>query len=1116
VKEVFRKYQEVSKTKIINFIFYYVYIVMSVRVHKNAFFFRELIFLLFSLLYYHKLFLGIFFSSPLEIAYFKTYSIGLPSNYFALWGDIDLYLKLHIYSALFLQKLVSLILLINSSYLIVDLLYRKIRNLTANTKYDFLLLISLSLLLSINPLFDTLYPIFGFSYLAFMNFALFFSLEIIISKANNIKIVLCLLAASFFLAFGTELYPLIIGFYLAIYICVILPIAFSLHKKARFLWVILAELFIFALTYPSFLGLFNLAKGSGSTLNSISTFHVTNLIFYIGSMFSPQTSKLFYSLSGVNSSYYSSSLSLAAVLILILIVLIIFLFNRDSLKLMRNLTASFIAVEILNLTVSGQSIVSFTIENLVSQHVFRTNYFGIILTLFAGNALILIVFWYILVSLLAVNFSVKVIDIKGINKGVKSVFKITRRLIKGSQFGIIVVLLIMLFQIGSSSVIQLNDAASWNYVQSSISPDYNQYLFFQNSTYFGNQYVYPPSYEMEPTANKFSFNEAVINAENSPYLNQIDKSFPASTILLSNSSHSEYLYNASELGSEYAMTNFNVSNVVSGSPVFVVGSASSYNSLVSDLARNTIPHSSSCIRMLSVPYGMNTSLVPVYDMALLDSGDYLSFAFNISINGSNIIQNVGSFNFGLDSNFSARGGYGLGNNFTGLGLNYGNISFSDVFSSESCFPQHYSGWTIDFSFTNSTVWHVPVEYTQFGKNITLSFNIVESKIANEYFVYVDISGKWYAISSYNLFPDEYLTMLNYNEPTRNISMSVNISAFNIDKTDNSLLPIFYDSPFASESALMNALNDSSMIVFEDGYNTEDLLFSYLLLQVGTQIIEPSSYSIDFPQNGWFQTFNSNSPQGAYYSENINPFLLPINFGYGPSIGYAEDVLRDSSLNVPVAQAIAGNDTVGINLLFSPMGGPLEVKAGNNLFSINTFSESSYYRWITLNLTSAVKSFNLTNIQGVQSVNLIASVPKTLFTSSESTINKILNAGHIVTLGKTTNLKASKNTSIVTGVFDSNKRINDLNLSGKHFPLVLLLPAPYSSRYLLRVYNASVKEIPVWGVFYGLLLTNQSGGKVTLELVNSSFYSGITIYSAPTLILTVVMVDRIIIRRRKKK
>jgi hypothetical protein len=234
------------------------------------------------------------------------------------------------------------------------------------------------------------------------------------------------------------------------------------------------------------------------------------------------------------------------------------------------------------------------------------------------------------------------------------------------------------------------------------------------------------------------------------------------------------------------------------------------------------------------------------------------------------------------------------------------------------------------------------------------------------------------------------------------------------------------------------------------------------------------------------------------------------------MGYAEDVLGNSTLNVPLAQPIPENYTVGINLLFSPMGGTLEIKAGNNLFSINTFSQNSYYTWVTLNLTSSVKSFSLTNVRGVQSVNLIASLPKTLFTSSESAINKILKARHIVVLSKTTNLKASENTSVVTGVFNSNSRVNDLDLRGIQFPLVILLPAPYESSYLLRVDNASATEIPVWGNFYALLLTDNNGQNVTLEIVNDSFYSGVTIYGAPALILSVAMVDLICFKWRKKK
>ncbi len=1088
-----------------------------IKPERKAIYLTEFIFLVVSIIYYNKMLFDLFSSSPLEVAFYKTYSVGFPTTYLAIWGYIDFYLRLHAYSALFFQKIVSLFLLLNGSYLLTKLLYSKGRDCSTTNRYDFLYTTILSLLLTFNPLFVFLYPIFGVSYLAFMNFSLFFSIAILINGGSKVKIITYLLAASFFLVYGVELLPLILAFYLALYLFIGLPLAIYGHKKAMFFYIAFSELLILALTYPSITGLITASKGSGTTFSSISTFHVTNLIFYVSSMFSPETSNTLYSISGLNSIYFSRLLLPAAVLILLLIAITLF-FTKDNLHgKLKNIFISLMIVEVLNFTINGYSLVSYLVENLVKDHILRYNHFGIILTVFAGNALILILYWYLLFSVITIHFAENHENPYKLKNGAGKLLKQLRCLSKSYQIGIIIIILIIFFQIGSSTTISLNNSPSWNYVKSSEARDYNQYLLFQNSTYFGNSYVYPPSYEMEPTANKFSFNQAVVNSENSPFLNQIDKSFPASTILLGNSSHSQYINNATPLGNEYAMNNFNGSNVVSGSPIFVVGSVSSYTSLISDMAANIIPNSSEKLKIESIPYGMNVTAIQAYDISLLNAGDYLSFSFNTSISNNNVTPNIGGFNFGIDSNSSARGGYGVGNNFTGIGVNYGNQQFSSTFSSNSGFQQNSTGWTIDSAWTNSSVWNIPLEFTKVGRNLSLNFTIIEKKISSVYYLYIEIGGKWYTLSSHNLFPREYLSMFNYNEPTQNISMAVNVSAFTLNENSPKFVPVFYDSPFTSGSALTDALNSSLFIVFGRNYDVQDLLFSYLVLHKGVKITEPSAYAVDPPRNGWFQTFSSNSPQGAYYSENINPFLLPINIGYGPSVGYAEDVLAGSSLSVPLGNEITRGDSVGINLLFSAMGGPLKIVLGNDTYMLNTFSPNgSYYKWVTLNASGKVSSMEFINLYGVQSVNLIATLPDSILTSAESTINTILATKNKVSTGERMTLNYSVDYANITGIFDSNNEINSISVNNIHSPTLLILPTHYPSGFSASTSNATSIEVPVWGYFSGLLLLNNSRATVNIKLTNNTFYSGIIVYTSPILVAATVLVNRYILRRRKKK
>lgn len=1088
---------------------------MTYNINKKTLFSREVIFLIVSLIYFHQMLFETFTSSPLEVAYFKTYSVGIPSNYPSIWGYIDIFSKLHAYQAIFAQKIVSLFLLLNSSYFITDLLYQKARNSKRDNQWGFLHKNVLSLLLSFNPIFVIMFPLDDFSTLVFMNFALFFSLELLINRKSKVEFAVFLLAASFFIAYGVIIFPLTFAYYLAVYFFIGFPLAFSFRKMARFFYVIIIELLIFALTYPSLIGLLTASRGSGSTLNSISVFHITNLIYYTINMFSPKSSNTIYSISGLNSLYYVNSLLLAAFLVLFSIILTLFPTRHDFRGLERNIFISFLAIEILNLTVNGQSFVSSLVKYLVQEHILRYNYFGIILTVSTGNELILISYWYVLISLLAVHFARNGAEIDKIKKDTMRVFKTAKQFLVATQLVAIIVVLIILFQIGSSTMISLNDTPSWSYVQSSTSPDYNQYLLFQNSTYFGNRYLFPPSYVTEPTANKFSFYEAVMNSENSPYLAQIDRSYPASTIMLSPSSHSQYLNNAKPLGRDYFLKNFNNSNVIAGAPVFVVGSASSYDSLISNLVDKPVPKSSNVISMRSVPYGLNGSAIPAYDLSLLNSGDFLSFTFNVSINGSDVTPNVGGFLFGMDSNLSSKGGYGNGNNFAGIQATYGNTVFSQIFSADSGFQQNYTGWAIDLSWLNSSVMKYILRYTHFGKNLSLQFRMIEAKVSSSYYIYMDISGMWYSISAYNLFPAEYLTMYDYNEPTKNISMNVNVSAYTINESESRLFPIFYDSPFSGESALINAINSSSSIVFGKNYNIQDLLFSYLLPHSGVHMTEPAAYAIDYPQNGWFQTFSSNSPQGAYYDENINPFLLPINFGYGPSIGYAEDILAGSSLTVPLSHNVNSGDIVGINLLFSPMGGPLKLSVGNCTNTVNTFSNSSFYKWIALNLTGKARTLTFRNEFGVQSVNLIASLSAFLMTSAKFKIGSIVNTKTEIYLGSGYSEHFHSVNAKISGNFDRNNRINMIGATTNQSTTLLLLPTDYSFEFSISVKNATVTEVPVWGYFLGVLLTNHSNGNLTVVITNPSFYSGAVIYAPFLSIVVITAFNTLVLKRRRK-
>ena len=320
---------------------------------------------------------------------------------------------------------------------------------------------------------------------------------------------------------------------------------------------------------------------------------------------------------------------------------------------------------------------------------------------------------------------------------------------------------------------------------------------------------------------------------------------------------------------------------------------------------------------------MQDVAIPQPFITPLNSTILLSITFNVSIKGTSALFNKGAIDIGIDSNASAKGGYGEANHASVLGLSYGSSQFSSTLSSYSGFEQNGTGWIIVPSFTNSNRWISDAAFLERSNDLNLTFKMEEAKISNNYYVFIGIFGKWFSFSAENMFPQQYLTLQEYACRTSNISVSAHVTDYRIENPSSPLLPIFYDSPFQSTSSLTNSIKNSGVVIFGNNYNTRDLVFSYLSLNASSSPVLPSAYAIDYPQKGWYQVFSSNDPQGAYYDENIYPDELPTETGYGPGIGFAESVLNNSSMVIPLSKKLNSQDIIGMNILFSPMGGAFE-------------------------------------------------------------------------------------------------------------------------------------------------------------------------------------------------
>ncbi|MEM3193100.1 MAG: hypothetical protein QW292_13650, partial [Candidatus Parvarchaeota archaeon] len=366
----------------------------------------EVFFLSVSLLYYSHYISQVMANSPIEIAYYKTYSFGIPSNYYSMWGYVDLFFGINALSAQFLQKIVSMLLLLNSSFLLTGIFFRINSEGMIPSSYSLTLQVVISLLLSFNPLLTFIYPKFGFSYIAFMNFAIYLSLYALVSKSRflDMKVVFPILGAGFFLTIGIIQYPLILVFYVTIFLAVGVPVASYLKKKIRFALITLFTLVIYSLSMPSIYSLFELVSKGGTF--SYSSMHVFNLVYYTYGITAPQMSNILYSMTGLNSVFFQSTLFQMAILILVLLltIAILFLFSKNK-RLISFLLLSFSIILLLNLDFSGHSLVEAFVVYSITSHILTFNHYGSLLTVFDGNREMLFLFWYVVTAIIAVSVS---------------------------------------------------------------------------------------------------------------------------------------------------------------------------------------------------------------------------------------------------------------------------------------------------------------------------------------------------------------------------------------------------------------------------------------------------------------------------------------------------------------------------------------------------------------------------------------------------------------------------------------------------------------------------------------------------------------------------------------
>ncbi|MGC8558334.1 MAG: hypothetical protein ACP5NC_05010 [Nitrososphaeria archaeon] len=930
-----------------------------------------------------------------------------------------------------------------------------------------------------------------------MDFALYFSLKSL--NVFGLRLIEYLMASAFFLILAINEYPLIFVFYISIFLLIGIPVSLYLKSKVKFLITIISVPLLYFL-FDDGIVLFSVVKGSSSISYSTTAIHVLNLVYYENFIYLKSLGALF-GITGLNSLYSGSYLYYFAIPILALLAIMAFFSTR---KKGLTLTLFFILIIIIgiNMPVSGQTAVSYIVVFLIKTHIIRFNHFGFLATIFDGNRETLIVYWYVFVSALTlVLFELPEMGASNKKlKGIKRYFNKTHMARMGALPFLLVLVILLLsfgqFTLSTSQIMPISSSPSINYVINSKTVNYNQYIFLQNTHYWSSQYIFNPSQVMSPVGNDYPFYMELLNVENSPYLNYFERSFPPSTLLLSDTHNIYFANNLGKVSSFKVLTNFNNSNVVLGDPVFVVGSAEAYNSFMENYLSgiNVSPSYNTAVPVKLD--GVTYEQIP--GLSSLNKFQFIESHFNVSgLNISQLSPN-GVLNVGIASNSSNPYGYGVGNSFFG------------IFISNN--PQRYlsgyglsgKGWLISIMCTNSSSWYDLGQIPIFSNTLNLSFTIIQHITANSDYFYLNILGNWYSFHFYNSFPKEHYTLLEYRENDPNVSVNVTTKYFSPPSHVNNYIPVFYDSPFTSFQSFIKSLNSSQFIIIGNGYNPNDLYISYLIFSGKAGLVTPSSYAIDFPGSGWFQVFSSNDPQGAFYSENVPSNVLPVQGFYGQATGFAESISGNESLKVPIGSTVRPGSVIALNVLFSPVGGNLSIVFGNESFNINTFSVDSSYRWVDFYANSTVDSVTLKNLNGVQSVNLIAYFSKNDLLSAENFVNSLLKGKAFVDSGmfRSNNVTAS-------GTFDANAYQSSIFLHGKiNGPVVVVIPHDYPLGESLRINNASGLYVPVWGSFTGILIWNYASNEAVIKLTNYQYFTGIESYLPLFIIFLIAIYEKI--------
>jgi hypothetical protein len=1020
---------------------------------------------------------------------------------------------------LYLSLLGSYIFLYNVSEIIQ--MRNKLNSSKINNSFTRnVILVTISLTISINPFFANNYEL-GVGFILFLTLSLAAASEALKFNTFDYRFISLLFLTSFFLILGYGEYILLPVYFIVIFITILIPVTYKTIPKIR--------VFLFALL--SSLSFYFFSGESGFILSSVSGYH--NNLFPFFRPVNLEHEYALLSVSGIikaisglsfNISFSQLVLSylegIAIVNLYLVIIFVVFSYWLSGKKKPIMLFTELTIVIILSLPYNGLiPIIGYIPLFLISNHTFLYNHLGEVLSIFDVNRLLLFPYWFLLGVIAAISISINLSKLS-LSKG-DSFHEIKSELRRHKSFfnKLVVIFLLTIFimaalttMIGPYNYLNFEKSSPTYAYANNANDSYNRILFYQNPSLFYPGNIYPSYMEMQADIPDKPVYENFVNMESSPLISPTLNSLPPASFVYHN--NTERFVNGRTLSSSYNCISNQNENVTVGYPIFIIGSQYTFDQFIfNNYYKIKTMYNFSSVNKSSKDYGrFNYFNIPTKLLKhLSEAGNLIEINTNIEL--QRLIKNDSAYTFGV-SNSSAY--FPTGNNEMCFGIaSFNSSSIGDILGVGNPIDNavKYSEYlSIKNAFSYNLQNFIPIQGNEV-KNVTVIFyNGGKSGI----FGFINFNGQWYqSQDNYSISQIKYFYFQAYQDFPQEVHYNITMSELIVNKLYKNVIPIYYDSTFSNISQLTKTIERSDLVIEANNFSVSNLVGSYIEACKNSTIINPSAYSIEEPEDGWYQAFPDGAAQSSYFSEDIPIVVDQPYFGYNAYDGFAQSVVGGSSFKIPINDLQDGGYKLELNLLFSPFGGNLTISYCGKEVNISTFANSSYYSWYGININGNPKSLKITNQNGVQSINQIAILKVNSYIQLKELVIHLLNSLSSKSFYNLQNYEVIKSSLKVFPVqFNAQIKV----LSNFMDNLIVEYSNPTYSDFSKYSTNSVSLLTATCGAFPSIIVSKIKKDNITVEFYEqrSVYFSGYLPYLEIQLVWIPVVIDKIIKNRKSKR